>query len=160
MFARSLLTAAVAGLFTWACAADQPPAPPVPPPPGPTKAPKVTKVTGPITHGNLSVFVLHGAETLPSRHFLTLQEAFDQKKIVVNETSNVNQLTVENTSPDTEVFLMYGDIVKGGKQDRAIAFDMILPPKSAAVPIGSFCVESGRWRQRGLWKSPPHLAGR
>jgi hypothetical protein len=151
MFARSLLATTVAGLFAWACAADQPPAPPASPPPtGPTKAPKITKVSGPITHGNLSVFVLHGAETLPNRQFLTLQEAFDQKKITVNETSNVNQLTVENTSPDTEVFLMYGDIVKGGKQDRAIAFDMILPPKSGAVPIGSFCVESGRWRQRGV----------
>jgi hypothetical protein len=147
MFARSLLASAIAGLFAVASAADTPPAPPAPPPP--TKAPKVVKVSAPITHANLTIFVLHGADTLPSRAFLTLQEALEQKKVVVNETSNVNQLTVENLSPDTEVFLMTGDIVKGGKQDRAIAFDMILPPKSGAIPIGSFCVESGRWRQRG-----------
>jgi hypothetical protein len=147
MFVRSLLAMSIAGLFAWTSAADQPPTPPAPPPP--TKAPKVVQVSTPITHANLSVFVLHGADTLPSRAFLTLQEALDQKKVVVNETSNVNQLTVENVAPDTEVFLMTGDIVKGGKQDRAIAFDMILPPKSGAIPIGSFCVESGRWRQRG-----------
>src|SRR5205823_6905971 len=91
----------------------------------------------------------HGSDTLPNRPFLTLQEALDQKKAVVNETSNVNQLTVENVAGDVEIFLMTGDIVKGGKQDRAIAFDMIIPPKSGAIPIGSFCVEHGRWSQRG-----------
>lgn len=144
MLQRAFLAFGIVGLLGWSSLADQPPAPPAP-----TKAPKVTKVSAPITHGNLTVFLLHGEDTLPSRAFLTLQEAIEQKKVVVNETSNVNQLTVENVSPDTEVFLMTGDIVKGGKQDRAIAFDMILPPKSGAVPIGSFCVESGRWRQRG-----------
>jgi len=144
MFVRNMLATVIAGVFAGMSAADQPP-----PPPAPTKAPKVVRVSPPITHGNLSVFVLHGADTVPNRAFLTLQEALDQKKVVVNETSNVNQLTVENVAPDVEVFLMTGDIVKGGKQDRAIAFDMILPPKSGPIPIGSFCVESGRWRQRG-----------
>jgi hypothetical protein len=137
-----MLATVIAGVFAGISAADQPP-------PAPGKAPKVIRVSPPITHGNLSVFVLHGADTVPNRAFLTLQEALDQKKVVVNETSNVNQLTVENVAPDVEVFLMTGDIVKGGKQDRAIAFDMILPPKSGAIPIGSFCVESGRWQQRG-----------
>lgn len=118
-------------------------------PPAPAKGPSVARISGPFTHANLTVFLLHGESTLPNRPFLTLQEALDQKKIVVHETSNVNQLAVENVSGDSEVFLMTGDIVKGGKQDRAIAFDMILPPKSGQVPIGSFCVESGRWRQRG-----------
>jgi len=28
-------------------------------------------------------------------------------------------------------------------------YDMILPPKSGLVPINSFCVEHGRWSQRG-----------
>jgi hypothetical protein len=138
---RALLALGIVGLITVPTLADLPPAV--------SNAPKVVRVSAPISHANLTVFLLHGEDVLPKRAFLTLQEAIDQKKVVVNETSNVNQLTVENVSPDIEVFLMTGDIVKGGKQDRAIAFDMILPPKSGAVPIGSFCVESGRWQQRG-----------
>jgi hypothetical protein len=117
--------------------------------PPPAKQPAQIKVSAPISHANLTVFLLHGDELLPNRTFLTLQEALEQKKVIVHETSNVNELAVENLSPDIEVFVMTGDIVKGGKQDRAIAFDMILPPKSGRVPIGSFCVEHGRWQPRG-----------
>jgi hypothetical protein len=61
----------------------------------------------------------------------------------------VNQLSVENVSGDINVFIQSGDIVKGGKQDRLMAVDMIVPPKSGKLPIDSFCCESGRWRQRG-----------
>jgi hypothetical protein len=135
--------AIVAGL---ALAAD-PPAPPKPP--EPKAAPVVTKITGPYTHDNLSIFLLHGSDAISGCKFLTLNEALEQKKIIVHETSNVNTLAVENTSDDVEVFIQTGDIVKGGKQDRLMAFDMIVPPKSGKMPIPSFCVESGRWSQRG-----------
>src|SRR5262249_21507322 len=97
----------------------------------------------------LAVFLLHGPDVLPGRRFLTLQEALEQKKAVVHETSNVNELAVENVSPDTDLFLQIGDIVKGGKQDRCIAFDLVVPPKSGRIPIAAFCCESGRWTQRG-----------
>ncbi len=117
------------------------------PPPKP-QAPAV-RVSGPYTHANLTVFLLHGPDVFPGRKVLTLQEALEQKKAVVHETSSVNQLAVENLSPDTDLFLMAGDIVKGGKQDRSIAYDLVVPPKSGRVPIGSFCVEAGRWRPRG-----------
>jgi hypothetical protein len=42
-----------------------------------------------------------------------------------------------------------GDIVKGGQQDRMMAVDLILPPRSGKVPISAFCVENGRWSKRG-----------
>jgi hypothetical protein len=113
------------------------------------EAPAVKSVSGPFTHGNLSLFLLHGADVLPGQTILTLQEALAAEKAVVHETSQVNELAVENKSPDALVFIQSGDIVKGGKQDRAIAFDILLPPKSGRVPIGSFCVEHGRWQQRG-----------
>src|SRR5204862_2923768 len=53
--------------------------------------------------------------------------------------------------PYTTLFrsIQSGDIVKGGKQDRAIAFDLLLPPKSGLVSVGSFCCEAGRWTKRG-----------
>lgn len=57
---------------------------------------------------------------------------------------SVNALQVENTSNDT-IFLMAGELVKGGKQDRVVAKDMILPPKSGKQTLPVFCVEQGRW---------------
>ena len=109
-----------------------------------------SKISGPITRSNLSVFLLHGKDTLPNgSKLLTLEEALDQKKLIVHETSDVNELAIENVSTDTDVFVQSGDIVKGGRQDRVIACDMIVPPKSGKLPIGSFCCESGRWQQRG-----------
>ncbi|MCD4682995.1 MAG: hypothetical protein K8R86_06905, partial [Bacteroidales bacterium] len=56
----------------------------------------------------------------------------------------VNKLYVENVSQDT-VFLMAGEVVKGGKQDRVLASDMILAPNSGKVELPVFCVEHGRW---------------
>lgn len=109
-----------------------------------------TTITGPYTQGNLTVFLIHGKDALPaSDKLLTLGEAIEQKKLIVHETANVNQLTIENVSDDIDVFVQSGDIVKGGQQDRVIACDMIVPPKSGKVPVGSFCCESGRWKKRG-----------
>src|SRR5437868_5974041 len=85
-----LAAVAGVGLMAWAVAGappeNQPPA--APPKPPPTAAPTVTKVSGPFTHDNLAVFLLHGPDVLPGRTFLTLQEALEQKKAVVHETSN------------------------------------------------------------------------
>jgi hypothetical protein len=68
---------------------------------------------------------------------------------VVYETGSVNQLAIENVSPDEDVYIQSGEIVKGGQQDRTLKDDFILPTKSGKVPIASFCVEHGRWSRRG-----------
>jgi hypothetical protein len=107
------------------------------------------RISGPYTHANLAVFLIHGSDRLKGKKFVTLQEALEQKKAVVNETQNVNRLTIENTSPDTEVYVQSGDILKGGQQDRIIAFDLIVPAKSGKLTVDAFCVEAGRWQQRG-----------
>ena len=60
-----------------------------------------------------------------------------------DERGVIDQLTVQNKSRDT-IFLMVGDIVKGGKQDRVLAQNMILPPRKLAQ-ISVFCVEKNRW---------------
>jgi hypothetical protein len=118
----------------------------------PKEAPKKElpfTISGPYTKDNLSIFLFHGKDTLPGKKFLTLQEALDQKKIVVHETKEVNELSVENVATDVDVFVQSGDIVKGGQQDRVLAYDLIVPAKSGKMPIPSFCVEAGRWTQRG-----------
>src|SRR5260221_4419547 len=70
-------------------------------------------VSGPCTHGNLTIFLLYGPDMHPGQ-FATLQEALANNWAVVHETGTVNQLNVENNSPELDIFLQAGDIVKGG----------------------------------------------
>lgn len=105
------------------------------------------RLSGPYTHGNLSVFLVHGKDTT-RRTFLTLQEALALKKVRVYETKDVNELAIRNFS-NQDVYVQAGDIVRGGEQDRMISTDFIVPPKSGRMPIAAFCVESGRWNRRG-----------
>lgn len=105
------------------------------------------RISGPFTHKNLTIFLIHGKNMMEGRSFLTLQEALEQKKAVVYETKSVNELAIENRS-DQDVYVQAGDIVKGGQQDRVLAVDLIVPPRSGRMPIAAFCVESGRWNKR------------
>ena len=105
------------------------------------------RLSGPYTHGNLTVFLVHGKD-LTNKTFLTLQEALAQKKVRVYETKDVNELAIRNLSNE-DIYVQAGDIVRGGEQDRMISVDFIVPPKSGRMPIAAFCVESGRWSKRG-----------
>ncbi len=106
------------------------------------------RLSGPYTHKNLSIFLVHGKSVIKSKSFLTLEEALVQKKVVVYETKSVNELSIQNFS-DQDVYVQSGDIVKGGQQDRMIGVDLIVPPRSGKLPISAFCVEHGRWSGRG-----------
>lgn len=110
------------------------------------------RISGPYTHKNLTVFLVHGKDLLPGKNFLTLQEALAQKKVRVYETKDVNELAIRNLS-NQDVYVQAGDIVRGGDQDRMISIDFIVPPRSGRMPIAAFCVESGRWSQRGSEQS-------
>lgn len=106
------------------------------------------RLSGPYTHKNLAIFLVHARNIVKTRTFLTLQEALVQKKVVVYETKSVNELAIENFSNE-DVYVQSGDIVKGGQQDRMIGVDLIVPAKSGRMPISAFCVEHGRWSGRG-----------
>lgn len=110
---------------------------------------KVGTLSGSFTHRNLQVFLLHGDTQLEERRYATLSEALEKNLVVVKETGNVQELTIENRSKTLTVFLNAGDIVKGGRQDRTVRDDLILPPQSGPVPLATFCVEHGRWTRRG-----------
>jgi hypothetical protein len=107
------------------------------------------RIGSPVTYKNLTIFLIHGKDQATKNPILTLQEAMDQKVFIVYETSNVNELAVENISKEFDVFIQSGDIVKGGKQDRIFSVSVIIPARSGRVLIDSFCVESGRWTKRG-----------
>lgn len=115
--------------------------------PSPSFAATAPDVTGPVVHERLAIYFIHGKSAggpVP----LTLAEALAKGAVTVHETGSVNELAIENTSDD-EVFIQSGDIVKGGQQDRTLTVSMIVPPKSGRVPLAAFCVEQGRWAQRG-----------
>lgn len=81
-----------------------------------------------------------------------LKEAIDIKGFRITEkkpfgrfedSDAVNNLTVQNKSQDT-IYLMAGDVIQGGKQDRVLAVDMIVAPRTISdIPV--FCVEPHRW---------------
>ena len=58
----------------------------------------------------------------------------------------VNELSLVNRS-DKPLLLLAGEIVMGGKQDRIISRDRIIPAHSKPVGLEVFCVEPHRWEQ-------------
>jgi hypothetical protein len=107
------------------------------------------RLSGGFAHENLQIFLVHGRSVDRGPAPVPLAEALAAGMARVHETGDVNRLTVENLSRDRSIYIESGDIVKGGKQDRLLTVDLILEPRSGPVPIASFCVEQGRWRQRG-----------
>ena len=104
------------------------------------------RFSGPYTHDNLTVFLLHGKDQ-DDRDYLTLDQGLSTKQVVVSEKmqERVNELQIENKS-DRYLFLQEGDRLQGGKQDRIIVTSLIVPPKSGAMPVPAFCIEQSRWR--------------
>ena len=104
-------------------------------------------ITGPAQHDNLAVYFVKADGAVSAENALTLNEALKQGLVTVHETGEVDELAIDNKS-DHPIFIQAGEIVKGGRQDRALAMDLLVPPQSEDVPIPSFCVERGRWTGR------------
>lgn len=118
-------------------------------------------VLPPISHGNLTIYPVVGTGTSDYAHLLTLDEGLRQGTVTVTETGSVRPLVrghVRPQSPGGEVnhlvlindsdrplLLLAGEIVTGGKQDRVIGADRIIPAHSGEVDLSVFCVEPGRW---------------
>src|SRR5436189_4367416 len=83
----------------------------------------VGTITGPFTHRNLEIFLVHGRTQLEQRSYAILSEALEKRFVIVKETGNVQELSIENISKETAVFVNAGDIVKGGRQDRTVRDD-------------------------------------
>jgi hypothetical protein len=127
------------------------------------------RVLAPIESGNLLLFpVVKGSEkSIGATPFLTLDEGIRSGQVEVTEAGNVrglvrprpgsgrwtpfhaggdqvNTLVLVNNS-DRPLLLLAGEIVTGGKQDRVIAKDRIVPPGSDPIDLSVFCIEPGRW---------------
>jgi hypothetical protein len=76
---------------------------------------------------------------------LVLDEAMAAGQVKIQEIADgsVNNLTFVNKA-DHPVFVMAGEVIIGGKQDRIIGRNTVIPAKTTQeVPV--FCVEHGRW---------------
>jgi hypothetical protein len=123
------------------------------------------KVLDPIRHGNLTVFPVIAAKSYPTGGFITLDEGLRSGDVVVTEAGNVQGLIRRHPAPAVRndgggaqvnrlvlvnnskrpLLLLAGEIVSGGKQDRVIGKDRIVPAESDPVDLSVFCVEPGRW---------------
>ena len=112
-------------------------------------ATKEPALSGPFSHKNLDIFLIHGEDRLKGVPILTLGEAIVQKKVIVHETGDVGELKIENLSKTEHVYIHSGDIVRGGKQDRTLPNGFLVAPLTKPIPLESFCVEQGRWANRG-----------
>ena len=60
--------------------------------------------------------------------------------------AEVNTLVLVNHSK-RPLLLLAGEIVTGGKQDRIVAKDRIVPAGSDPIDLSVFCIEPGRWTE-------------
>jgi hypothetical protein len=129
------------------------------------------RVLAPIESGNLLLFpvVRANGKSPGATPFLTLDEGIKSGQVEVTEAGRVrglvrprsgepvyqgdryrgdqvNTLVLVNNS-NQPLLLLAGEIVTGGKQDRVIAKDRIVPAGGDPIDLSVFCIEPGRWTE-------------
>lgn len=127
------------------------------------------RVLAPIHSGNLLLYpVIRSSGRSPSdAPFITLDEGIRSGEVQVTEAGRaqglfrprgnrptsppyrgdqVNALVLINRS-SKPLLLLAGEIVTGGKQDRVIAKDRIVPSGFDPIDLSVFCIEPGRWTE-------------
>ncbi len=128
------------------------------------------KIHDPIRQGNLTIFPVSNGSRAKTSLYLTLDEGLakgvvkvaelgtlrgagmvrplerrsQQQRPVPQDRARVSGLAIQNLS-DRPLLLLAGEVVRGGKQDRVVGRDRIVPPHSEPIPLSVFCVEPGRW---------------
>ncbi|HWY43493.1 MAG TPA: DUF6569 family protein [Candidatus Sulfotelmatobacter sp.] len=134
------------------------------PAPDPGKPDGDWRLLSPITYENITIFPVVTTTIADTSHFLTLEEGLASGEVLVTEqgsdgmarsrdgrvipnysvSASVNQLVLINRSK-RPLLLLAGELVSGGKQDRIIGKDRLVPVGAEPLPLNVFCVEHGRW---------------
>ncbi|HEV2765091.1 MAG TPA: DUF6569 family protein [Pyrinomonadaceae bacterium] len=139
------------------------------------------RVGAPVSYKNLTLFpVTSFSAGAGAGDYVTLDEGIKNGTVVITERGSgvtaramnrrvaarasddggtVNQLALVNKS-GKKLLLLAGEVIVGGKQDRIVEADLIIPPVSVPVSLNVFCVEAGRWSHRAASHSGPVAAGR
>ena len=147
---------------------DSHPQPLASPPSPPSPQPKPEgdwRILDPVAYQNISVFPVVASYGPDTAAFLTLEEGLATGEVLVRERgsqemvrgrdgrpvyipqttgASVNQLVLVSRSK-RPLLLLAGELVSGGKQDRIIGKDRIVPVGAPPLPLDVFCVEHGRW---------------
>ncbi len=130
----------------------------------PGKADGGWRLLEPVTYENLSIFPVANANSTGTNWYLTLDDGLASGEVQVRELgtegmvrnrdggirpvysngASLNQLVLINRSK-RPLLLLAGELVSGGKQDRIIGKDRLVPAGSEPLPLDVFCVEHGRW---------------
>jgi hypothetical protein len=162
---RNFVGLTAAGGLAFGAAVASAPATPAgnSPEPGPA-AENAWRLLPGITYENITLFPVVAPGGADTSMFLTLDEGLASGEVVVTEQgagglyrsergaprpqlnggAAVNQLVLINRSK-RPLLLLAGELVSGGKQDRIIGKDRIVPVGSEPLPLNVFCVEHGRW---------------
>jgi hypothetical protein len=108
------------------------------------------------TYKNLKIIPIRpkgwggAARVLPG--VVSLSQALATGSAIVSErgsaaTENVHWLRINNNGTES-VFIGSGEIILGGRQDRMVTRDTILPPSPKDQYIHVMCVEEGRWSDK------------
>ena len=106
------------------------------------------RIEGPYSDRGLTVYTLTTHAPESAANYLTLDEGVASGQILIQEIrdGSVPTLQLRNVS-DRWAFLMSGELVEGGKQNRTVRSDMLVPPNGTAwVNLPVWCVEQHRWR--------------
>ena len=162
MFRNFISLTAVSGLTLGAVAPTIPGNAPAPDPSSATE--NSWRLLPGITYENITLFPVVSSGSADTSAFLTLDEGLASGEVVVteqgaggmfrsergspatgsNRAASVNQLVLINRSK-RPLLLLAGELVSGGKQDRIIGKDRIVPVGAEPLPLDVFCVEHGRW---------------
>jgi len=135
------------------------------PNPVPGKPEANWRLLDPVSYENITLFPVVSSSTQDTSLFLTLDEGLSSGEVIVSEQgaaglartrdgrpvavpqynsgASVNQLVLINRSK-RPLLLLAGELVSGGKQDRIIGKDRIVPVGSVPLPLDVFCVKHGR----------------
>ncbi len=98
--------------------------------------------------GRLTIFPISLSQTNRLEGVLTMTQALEKKLLVIEEmkSAQVPKARFVNKSGKM-IFLMAGEIITGGKQNRTLTTDALLGPDSVTV-LPVYCVQRGRWSGR------------
>lgn len=146
------------------------------------------QVLAPVSYKNLTIFPVRGRDLRGSEAYITLDEGTKAGTVVITERgggrqaqaplrhprspsarqqnvaygggggASVNELALVNRS-GKKLLLLAGEVIVGGKQDRIVQEDRLIPPVSVPVALSVFCVEHGRWSARNASHGTARASG-
>jgi hypothetical protein len=126
--------------------------------------PEVQRLLGGLTiepprmHKHMLVYPIRWSGKQAPGDWETLDTALAAGRLKIGEMPRANVPNVEVTNAgDRTVFLMSGEILKGGKQTRVVRKDTVVEPQQK-VAVAVFCVERGRWAGGKEFKRAANIA--